>query len=953
MVKHSILSLIISSFLWIACSGSAQKPLRKPQSEEKTEIALKQKLPVDPAIITGKLDNGLRYYIRKNVKPENRAELRLVVNAGSILENDDQQGIAHFVEHMCFNGSEHFHKQELINFLESIGMRFGPDINAYTSFDETVYMLQVPTDSIELLEKGFLVLEDWAHGVSFEDEEIDKERGVVIEEWRLGRGADMRMLNKQLPIIFKNSRYAQRLPIGKLDILEHFAYDIPRSFYHDWYRPDLMAVIAVGDFDVNHVKELIKKHFTPIANPQKERERKYYPVPGHKETLYAIASDPEATRSTVSLYYKLPVQEETTVADYRQQIVEGLFHRMLNQRFYELTQTENPPFIYGYSFKSRMVRTSDIYGLSAMVKDNGILRGLETLLTEAKRVRQYGFTATELDRAKKSVLRNMKKAYEERDKTDSRRFASEYIRNFLQKEPIPGIEYEYNLYQQFIPGITIEEVNALVNDWISDKNRVFVVNSPEKEGVVVPTAQDLQEVMSKVEAAAVTAYVDNAVNKPLIENPPPAGKIVDEKKDDKLGTTEWLLSNGARVLIKTTDFKNDEVLFSATSPGGFSHVADADIIPAKTAAAVVAEGGLGDFSLVQLQKLLTGKIARVRPYISRYSEGFNGLASPDDIELLFQQVYLFFTAPRKDSTAFASYKSKMEGYYQNLSLNPESAFRDTLEVVMTGHNPRFKPFDLSSVQQMNLDKSFAIFKDRFADAGDFLFIFVGNVTPEQIKPLVETYLASLPATKRNESWANDIYSLPSGVIDKKVVKGMEPKSLVTIKYFGPFEWNLENRSIVSTMSDMMRIKLRERLREDKSGTYFVRSNSSFPHYPKERYIITISFGCSPDRVDELTKEVFTQIDSLQQFAASDKYQSYLQKVREIGLRSFETDQRENGWWLNELEFYYFHHLDPQKILQIPDRYKARTLQEIRQAANQYFNKNRYVRVYLMPEKTTE
>ena len=953
MAKQIFVLFLFTAYFFTAFAGSNTKPLRKTADQQSKGIQLEEKLPVDPTIITGTLDNGMRYYIKKNARPENRAELRLVINAGSILEDDDQQGIAHFVEHMCFNGSEHFHKQELVNFLESIGMRFGPDINAYTSFDETVYMLQVPTDSVELLDKGFLVLKDWAHGVSFEDEEIDKERGVVIEEWRLGRGADTRMMYKQLPIIFKNSRYAERLPIGKIDILENFDHSVPRRFYRDWYRPDLMAVIAVGDFDVNHIKDLIAKHFAPIPAPQKGRERKYYPVPGHDETLFAIASDPEATRSSISLYYKIPVRIDTTVASYRRQIVEGLFHAMLNQRFHELAQQEDPPFIYGYSFKSRMVRTSDIYGLSAAVKDNGALRGLETLLTEAKRVQQYGFTPTELERAKKSVLRNMKKAYQERDKTESRQFATEYIRHFLQKEPVPGIEYEYELYKQFVPHITLEEVNTLVNKWITDNNRVFVVNSPEKEGVVVPTAQDIQQVESKVEAVAVTAYVDDVLAIPLIENPPTAGKIIEEKRDDKLGTTELLLSNGARVLIKTTDFKNDEVLFSATSPGGFSHVADADLIPAKTAASVVAEGGLGQFSVVQLHKLLAGKIARVRPYISRYSEGFSGLASPDDIELLFQQVYLFFTSPRKDAAAFASVKSKMEGYYQNKSLNPESAFYDSLEVIMTSHHPRFRPFNLSTVQQMNLDKSFAIFKDRFADAGDFLFLFVGNITPEQIKPLAETYLASLPATNRNESWADDIYPLPAGVIEKKVVKGMEPKSLVTLKYFGDFEWNLKNRSIVNAMTEMMRIKLRERLREDKSGSYFVRVNSNFLHYPEERYVITISFGCSPQRVNELTNEVYRQIDSLQQFAASDKYQTYLQKVREIGLRSFETKRQENRWWINELEFYYFHHLDAQKILKTPDRYKALNLEGIQQAAGKYFNKNRYVRVYLVPEKIPE
>jgi len=915
--------------------------------DAKKEIDLQDKLPVDPAIIKGQLDNGLTYYIKKNVKPEKRAELRLAVNVGSVLEDEDQLGLAHFVEHMAFNGTEHFKKHELVDYFESIGMKFGPEVNAYTSFDETVYMLHIPTDSTEIIEKSFLVLRDWSKGLLFEDEEIEKERGVVIEEWRLGRGAFARIRDKQFPIILHGSHYAERLPIGKKEILDTFTYEIPKRFYKDWYRPDLMAVIAVGDFDLEYIKKLIHDNFADIPAAKDGRERKYYPIPGHDETLFAIASDSELPRSTVGIYYKLPLQDEETVKDYRHRVVERVYNEMFNQRLAELAKQEDPPFMGAFSGKGQFIRTSEFYILQAAVRDNGIPRGLETLLTEAKRVKEHGFTATELEREKKAVLRSMEQVYKERDKTQSSAFAAEYIRSFLYDEPIPGIEYEYEIYKQFVPGITLEEVNALAGEWISDKSRVISADCPEKEGINIPSEQELSAVLDKVTQTTVEPYVDDVLEAPLVEELPEPSPVLFEKYHKELDVTEWKMRNGMRVILKPTDYKNDEILFSATSPGGHSLVPDSNLTAAQTAANLVIESGVGEFTQIQLNKELADKVVRVSPYISNLTEGFTGNVSPEDLETLFQLIYLYFTQPREDSTVFASVKSRMEGWYQNRSASPEAAFFDTITAVITQNHPRFKPWTVETFQDMNLAKSMAIYQDRFADASDFLCFFVGNFQVDKMKPLVEQYLGGLPAIRRKETWADITYRYPQGIVKKSVNKGAEPKSLNAIVFTGPFEWNRLNRFHGDAMLSVLRIKLRERVREDLGGTYGVRVSGSYPHYPIQRYRIDIQFGCNPDRVEELTKEVYTQIDSMINYGITE---DYLKKVKETELRDYERNSKENNFWVNNLEFKYFHGEDPNDILDYPRMVESLTLADIQNAAKKYLNKDNYVRVVLYPEK---
>ena len=615
---HILVGLLAMPLLALPTLGLvAQEATPATANPEDARTApLDQLAPISPAVRTGQFANGLRYFVRENQEPENRAELRLVVNVGSIVEDDDQLGLAHFLEHMAFNGTENFEKQELVGFMESIGMRLGPGVNASTSFDETIYQLEVPTDNAEYLETAFQILEDWAQGLTLDAEEIDMERGVVIEEWRLGQGAASRLRDQQFPIIFDGSRYAERLPIGTLESLQTFDHEALRRFYRDWYRPDLMAVIAVGDFDPAEVEALTRRHFEDLKNPSNPRERIVFGVPDHEQTLFSIATDPEMPATNVQVYHKMDPEQGWTIGGYRQRIVERLYNSMLNNRFAEIAREPNPPFLRASSGQGQLIRSKDAYFLSAGVLENSIERGLAALFTEAERVARFGFTESELERQKTAILRGMERTYTNRTNRNSGTFAREYTRAFLNGESIPGVEYEYALYQRFVPRISIDEVDQIGEDWIGDANRVVVVAGPDKEELIMPTAQDLTAVISGVDDVEITAYEDTVSDEPLLRAIPEGSEIVDTRTLED-GITEWDLPNGVRVVLKPTDFDEDQVLFRGFSPGGTSLASDEDYVPASTAATLISSGGIGEFDGIDLQKVLTGKIANVRPFISR------------------------------------------------------------------------------------------------------------------------------------------------------------------------------------------------------------------------------------------------------------------------------------------------------------------------------------------------
>jgi zinc protease len=825
-------------------------------------------------------------------------------------------------------------------------MRFGADLNAYTSFDETVYMLTVPTDDPELLKTGITILSEWAARISFEGGEIDKERGVVIEEWRLGRGARARIFDQQAPVIFHDSRYAERLPIGDKAILESAPHDTLRRFYRDWYRPDLMAVVAVGDFDPEIVEDMIRSSFggnAPVTDP---RPRVAFPVPDHEATLTTIVTDPEATSTMVRVLHKLPKEQLVNERDLRRSLVENLYDGMLGRRLQERAREATPPFLRAFGGSGNLVREKGSYNLVAVVDEGGLDRGLEALLTEAERVRRHGFAPSELEREKAAYLRNMEQAYRERDTVESGVFADEYVRHFLEAEAAPGIAAELELVRRFLPGITLDEVNALAGLWLGSPSRVIAVSAPAKAGLEAPQEAAIAAVLARVASADIAPYQDQVTDQPLMAVVPEPAAIVSEATIDEIGVTDWRLANGVRVLLKPTDFKNDEVLVSAFSPGGTSLVDDRDWVAAMTAGAVILEGGVGPFDLTVLQKMLADKVVGVGPSISELQEGISGSASPEDLETMLQLIALYFTDPRPSEQAFASVRERYRGMVENRLAQPEAVFSDTVSRLVTQDHPRRRPWTLELLEGMSLATSAAVYRDRFADASDFTFLFVGSFALDEIRPLVQRYLGTLPSTGRRESWRDVGVRAPEGVIEETVARGIEPKSRVSITFSHDFEWSRENRYQLQSMADVLRIRLRELIREDEGGSYGVSVRASADRIPRQTASLTISFGCDPDRVDELTAVVYDEIRRLQ---AAGPDLEHVTKVQQQDRREREVQLRENDFWLAALESALWNEEDPRLILDFDTLVDSLTPESVRDAAVRWVNLDRRVEVVLVPE----
>ena len=909
---------------------------------------LNNPLPVDPNVKIGTLENGMTYYIRKNTKPEKRVEMRLVVNVGSLLEDDDQQGLAHFIEHMAFNGTKNFEKNEIVSFLQSIGVEFGADLNAYTSFGETVYILPIPTDDEAVLDKGLLILEDWAHNVTFSDEEIDKERGVVIEEWRLGQGADQRMRDEYFPILFKNSRYAMRLPIGKKEIIENASYDAIKRFYKDWYRPDLMSIIAVGDIDVDEMESKIKARFGNLKNPQKARERTIYSVPDHEQTFVAIESDKEAAFTMIQLLYKADILATTTLKEYRRDATYQLYNGMLNIRLRELTQSAEPPFIFASTSFGGMVRTKSAYTSGAIVGQDGIEKGLLSLIEENERVRQYGFTQGELARFKKVVLNRYEQSFNERDKSESASYAGEYIRAFLTNEPIPGIAYENKAIKALLPGIALEEVNALADQFITKENRVVIITGPDKEGVVQPTEEEVLAMLNAAGEMKVEPYAEENLGTAIMSTLPVAGTVASSKSIEDLGITELTFANGVKAVLKPTDFKNDEILMSGYSVGGSSLYSDTDSYSADNATDIIIESGVADFSAVNLQKMLSGKTVAAAPYISTLSEGFRGNAAPKDLETMLQLVHLYFTSPRKDSIAFQSFIMRNKMLMGNLMSNPQFYYADQSSRIMTQNHPRGGGFPtIEDLDKINFDKAFDIFKERFANAGDFTFFFVGNFTVDGITPLLAQYLGSLPVTDRQETWKDLGVRPPKGVVQEVINKGTDPKSMVTINFTGEKPYDKQSNYYLRSLGEILSIKLIEILREDKSGVYGVGASGSSSKYPYESYTMRISFPCGPENVNDLIAATMAEIENIKANGVSEED---LNKIKETQRRDREEGLKENRYWLSQIGGYYRNNADLAGFYEREKMVEVLTSDNLKDAANQYLNMENYVQIVLMPEE---
>lgn len=923
----------------------AKKTVAKPSAKATTNF--NQPIPFDSDTKVGKLPNGLTYYIRKNAEPKNRAELRLVVRAGSVLETDEQQGLAHFMEHMEFNGTKNFPKNELVNFLQSSGVRFGADLNAYTSFDETVYQLPVPTDSARVFDKAMQILEDWAHNATLDTAEITKERGVVLEERRLGRGAQQRMRDKYFPLILNNAKYASRLPIGTEEVLKTFKPAALQQFYHDWYRPDLMAVIAVGDFDLAKVEATIREKFGSIPALQNPKPREEFTIAPHKDTKVVIVTDNEQPNTVIQIIYKRPEIKEKTLGDLRASLERSLFNAMLGNRIQELTQKADPPFVYGASNYGSFLGNLDAFSSFAVAKEGNVERAIKAILDENARVQKFGFTATELQRAKRDLLSGVEQAYKERDKTRSVSYVNEYVQNFTDKDAVTSIGFYYDFVKKNLNGLTVGGINALANQFITNENRAVIIMAPESAKDKLPS---VEQVIGYIDNAGkdVTAYVDQTLNKPLLATVPTPAPVVSEKKIADIGVTEWTLKNGVRVVLKPTTFKNDQVIFTGTSLGGTSLYDLPDFMSARFSSTLATMGGTGAFNQIQLGKFLSGKTVSVSPYVSELSEGISGQATPHDLETALQLTYSYFTQPRKDADVVKGFLSNQRSLLQSqlATLTPAKVFQDTVQSVLGGYNPRRLPLKPEDLDKVDLDRALKIYQDRFANAGNFTFFFVGNFDEKTLKPLVEKYLGSLPASGKKEKFKDLGIRIPAGQISKTVYKGVDPKATVQLVYSGDFKWSPDNTTQVDALAEVLEIKLTEKLREEESGVYSPGVSGSYSQYPVPRYTFRIAFGCAPENVEKLIAKTMDVIEGLKKNGADP---NDIAKFKAESQRETENQLRDNNFWLTYLSSQYYNGDDPTEVLREPEQLKKVTVKSTETAANTYFGSN-LVRLVLMPEQ---
>ncbi|HEY2583165.1 MAG TPA: insulinase family protein [Mucilaginibacter sp.] len=949
--NRKIFLLAISLFVTANFSFAQvkKKPVPSPNSKPvpAAEHLRGNILPVDGDVIIGKLPNGLTYYIRKNTEPKNRAELYLVSKAGSVLEADDQQGLAHFTEHMAFNGTRDFPKNELVNYLQKSGVKFGADLNAYTSFDETVYQLPLPTDSIKTFEKGFVILANWAAYQTFDPKEIDSERGVVLEEERLrGKNAQERLRYQTWPVLLNNSRYAQRLPIGKEDILKTFKPETIVNFYHDWYRPDLQAVIAVGDFDPQYVQQLITYNFSSLRNPAGEKPRTQYIVPPTPGTAVKIATDKEFPYTLAEIIVKHPETVVKTTADYLQSIRERLFNQMLNDRLGELLQKPNPPFLFGQASYGGFIGKQDAFTSIAVAKPGELETALKAVVAETERARLFGFTITELERAKQNALLQVENAYKERDKTKSVNFVNEYQQNFLSGEAIPGISFEYNFYVNNIGKITLAEINAMAGKFISDQNRVVIVEAPDKEKDKLPNEKTLLGWISEA-GKNLKPYIDNTIDKPLLDKLAAPGKITSVQTDSAILTTTVMLSNGVKVILKPTEFKNDQILINGYSFGGTSLASDQDFTSADLAGNVIASSGVGEFNQTQLDKKLSGKNVSISPYISDITQGITGNSTPKDFETAMQLVYLYFTQPRKDADIWQSNITQTKSLLTNRSLDPASVFQDTVSATLSNHNFRAMVTTPELLNTANLDKAYAFYKDRFADASNFTFFIVGNFTVDVMKPYLEAYLGSLPSTNHKEAFNNLKIQPPAGQITKTVYKGIGDKASVELVFSGDYEYNEANNMQLDALEEILQIKLTERLREQESGVYSPGVRATYKKIPNGRYSFTVFFGCAPANVDKLINASIEEIDKIKQNGALP---TDVEKFAAQDARSTQVQLKENIFWAGYLGAASQNQQDPDAILKHVSNLSQVTVQSTKDAANKYLNGNNLIKLILLPEK---
>ena len=876
-----------------------------------------QAVPFDQNVRRGKLENGLTYYIRHNEKPAQRANFYIAQKVGSILEEEDQRGLAHFLEHMAFNGTANFPGKSLLNYMEHNGVKFGENVNAYTSIEQTVYMLtNVPTTNMNLVDSCILILHDWSSFISLEDEEIDKERGVIMEEKRTRNDAQQRMWEKMLPDIYPNSPYGHRMPIGTDEVIMGFDHEALRAYYHKWYRPDLQGIIIIGDVDVNEVENHLKAIFEDIPAPINPTERTRFEVADNTEPIVSICTDREETNYGVSVYYKhdiVPFEERNDIQYWLKGYIDQLVAMMYNNRMEELTQKANPPFIFGYGYYGTFFvsDTKDAWTSMAYAKDkDGIDEALTALVTENKRMQQYGFTASEFERAKADLMKHIENQYDERDKQETARLFNPILAHFLTNEPLMGIENEYMLLSQILPNLPVEAINQYVPELIREDNIVITLTAPEKEGEKLPSKAELIEMLNKAKEIEVEPYVETVSNEPLIATLPVKGSIESKKHDDIFDATVLTLKNGVKVIYKPTTFKDDEILMSAYSFGGYSVMDQSDPYTLQEINALATLGGVGNFSAIDLPKVLAGKRASVYPSIGMVTEGMNGNCSARDLETMLQLTYLYFTSPRSDEEAFQSYITRAKAMVANAESDPMTAFRDNLMFAMYDNHPLVKRMKAEDYDKVDYAKAMKLYADRFKDANNFVFTFVGNIDPETFEPLIEQYIGALKTKKNDETWTANVPSITEKDITSHYTKAMEnPKVTCYTIYSGDMQYTRKNQLTMQALNDVMDIVYTEKIREDEGGTYGVGVQGNLNLRPKETFMFLIGFDTNKEMYEKL---MGIAIAELQNVANNGPREQDLKKVKEFLVKKHSEDMENNRYWMNCIQSQERDNINPMK-----------------------------------------
>ena len=908
-------------------------------------------IPLDPSVRKGTLENGLTYYIKHNKKPENKVEMRLAINAGSVLEDKDQLGLAHFLEHMNFNGTKHFPDNKLVDFLQSLGVKFGQHLNAYTSFDETVYELSVPLDKPENLDKGLLVMEDWAFNALLTDRQIEVERGVVLEELRLGLGPEKRMLDRYLPKLLNGSRYADRLPIGSKKILETFNPKVLRRFHKDWYRPNLMALIIVGDIEVDDVENKIKERFSKYKNPKDERERVSFNLPNNEKAIVAVESEQDASFSMVEFYInnKVNYTPSNRVSEYIEQMVMSICTRLLNNRIQELVDSKDPPFTFGFfQYGTTWVRSKEGLRGFAMTEVGGQKKALEVLLEELERAKKYSFSDSELERAKKELLTRMEKAFNEKDKQESIDKVEEYVRNFLTQEPIPGITWEYNIAKSILPMIPIQAINQIFKQLVSDTNRVYVITGPDKKDIKQPSEDEIIQIAEDVSKRDIKPYEESEQIEQLIVNDPKEGNIVSETKNNVLNTTTLILSNGAKVTYKNTDFKDDEIVFRAISKGGSSILNTEHFNKTKWAFRMLNKAGVNNYEKSQLNQYLSDKIVSIYMRIGSESETLSGSSSKKDLKTMFELIYSNFTSLNFDQEAYDAEIKKQGAFFNNLLSEPGFYFDTEVSKFRNSGNPRFTGIIPLEEDWKNTDfkSAYEIYKQKFADADDFHFFFVGNIDDDTFKTYVKKYIASLPSTKEIENWKDNGFRPSSGDFEKVVKKGKDPKSLVSIIFSGETKYDAKEDMAMQALGKILTIKLVEKLREKEGGVYGVSAYGNLSKIPYGKYSLSIDFPCGPENVDKLVLSSLNELDKIIKFGPEVKD---LNKYKEGELNDYRDNLKKNSFWITHLTDTYMEKNSSNSILEFENKLNSLTVKDVKDVANKYAVNNKLI-AKLYPEE---